>query len=262
TWRPGAATVFRDRREPDEIATMVSQLFLGIRLECAKCHQHPSEAWSQKDFYSFAAYFSRIDRKGTGLSPPISGGEEIIFTAKTARPVKHPSTGETLDPKPLFGSAPASADSEADPRETLAAWMTSPDNPYFAQVIGNRVWADLMGRGLVEPVDDLRATNPPSNGPLLEALAADFRNSDYDLKELIRTITSSYVYRLSAVPNDRNVADLRNYSRHYRQRLRAESLLDALCDITEDPERFDASPPGTRAAAIWTHRTDSLFLDT
>ena len=172
TWQNGAVTLFRDRREPDEITTIVSQLFLGIRLECAKCHHHPFEKWGQEDFYGFAAYFSRIGHKGTGISPPISGSEEIFFTAKSGF-VKHPLTGEDLPPKPLFGAAPA-AGPDDDPRQALAQWLTAPENPYFARVIVNRVWADIMGRGLVEPVDDLRATNPPTNGPLLEALARAF----------------------------------------------------------------------------------------
>lgn len=262
TWEPGAATMFRDRREPEELTTMVSQLFLGIRLECAKCHHHPFEVYGQDDFYGFAAYFQRVGRKGTGLSPPISGGEEIVFTSNKARPVTNPATGATMEPKPLFGSAPPPSAPNADPRETLAGWLTSPDNPYFARVIVNRAWADLMGRGLVEPVDDLRATNPPSNAPLLDALAEEFRRNGHDLKRLLRTIMTSHVYSLASTPNERNVADTRNYSRHYRQRLRAEVLLDAISDISGVPETFDAAPPGTRAVAIWTHRIDSLFLDT
>ena len=261
TFRNGAVTVFRDRREPDEIAPMVSQLFLGIRLDCAKCHHHPFEAWGQEDFYGFAAYFARIGRKGVGLSPPISGSEEIMFTAK-AGTVKHPISGEVLPPKPLFGSAPATTDPDTDPREALADWMTGPENRYFAEVIVNRVWADLMGRGIVEPVDDLRATNPASNPPLLKALADDFREHKFDLKHLIRTIVTSTVYGLSSEPNERNSADTRNYSRHYRQRLRAEVLLDAIADITEVENSFQAMPPKSRAVAIWTHRTPSIFLDT
>lgn len=261
TFRDGASVVFRDRREPEEIATMVSQLFLGIRLECARCHHHPFESWGQEQFYSFAAYFARVGRKGTGLSPPISGSEEMVFAAKSGS-VQHPLTGAVLAPTPLFGSAPADLDPDADPREALASWMTGPENPYFARVIVNRVWADLMGRGIVEPVDDLRATNPPSNAPLLDALADDFRRHGNDLKHLIKTIMSSHVYTLSSEPNDRNVADLRNFSRHYRKRLRAEVLLDAISDVTDVPESFDAAPPGSRAVAVWTHRTPSLFLDT
>lgn len=259
TFQNGAVTLFRDRREPDELTTIVSQLFLGVRLECAKCHHHPFEAWGQEHFYSFAAYFARIGRKGTGLSPPISGSEEIVFTASKGS-VSHPLTGEVLEPKPLFGDAPEIPD-ETDPRTALAAWMTSGENPYFERVMANRVWADLMGLGLVEPVDDLRATNPASNGPLLEALGKDFREQGFDLKQLIRRIATSYVYRLSSLPNDRNVVDTRNYSRHYRQRLRAEVLLDSVCTITGIEESFDAMPPGSQAKEIWTHRVSSLFLD-
>src|SRR5204863_3253263 len=151
-------------------------------------------------------------RKGTGLSPPISGSEEIVFTGKSGS-VKHPLTGKILAPKPLYGSAMVSDDPDADPRASLAGWMTSPENPYFARVIVNRVWADLMGRGIVEPVDDLRATNPPSNGPLLEALAADFRAHGHDLKHLIRTILTAHVYGLDSRPNERNAADTRHHSR-------------------------------------------------
>ncbi|HZW30404.1 MAG TPA: DUF1549 and DUF1553 domain-containing protein, partial [Isosphaeraceae bacterium] len=261
TFEQGPATIYRDRREPDEIAPMVSQLFLGIRLECAKCHHHPFESWDQAQFYEFAAYFARIGRKGTGLSPPISGSEELIYSGQSGS-VKHPLTGKVLAPKPLYGSAPRGEDPDADPREALARWMTAPDNPYFARVIVNRVWAELLGRGIVEPVDDLRATNPPSNGPLLDALADDFRRHEYDLKHLIRTILGSSVYALSSEPHERNLADGRNFSRHYRQRLRAEVLLDAVSDVTGVPDTFAAAPPGSRALAIWTHRVPSLFLDT
>ncbi|HKI20293.1 MAG TPA: DUF1549 and DUF1553 domain-containing protein [Isosphaeraceae bacterium] len=261
TFEEGPSTIFRDRREPIEIAPVISQLFLGIRLECAKCHHHPFESWGQGQFYEFAAYFARVGRKGAGLSPPISGGEEIVFTAKSGS-VTHPLTGKVLTPKPLFGSAPVDDDPEVDPRQALARWMTSSDNPYFAKVMANRVWADLMGRGIVDPVDDIRATNPPSNGPLLDALSADFRAHGYDIKHLIRTIMASSVYGISSEPNDRNIADTRNFSRYYRQRLRAEVLLDAISDVTDVPDSFDAAPPRSRASTIWTNRVPSLFLDT
>ncbi len=260
-YRVGPAVIWRDRREPEEAATIVTQVFLGIRLECAKCHHHPFESWGQEQFYEFAAYFARVGHKGAALFPPIAAGEETIFVKK-AGAVKHPLTGQVLPPKPLFGSAPVGDDPEADPRQALADWMTAPTNPYFARVIVNRTWAELMGRGIVEPVDDLRATNPPSNGPLLEALADDFRRHGHDLKHLIRTIMTSATYGLSSDPTDRNGGDTRNFSRHYRQRPRAEVLLDAIVDLTGVPEPLDAAPPGTRAAAHWTTRSSSLFLDT
>jgi hypothetical protein len=260
TWHNGAAVFFRERRSPDELTTMVSQLFLGIRLECAKCHHHPSEAWSQDDFYQFAAYFDSVDRKGPGISPPISGGEEHIFTGRR-KVVIHPRTGEEMTAEPLFGEILTETTTD-DPRDTLADWMTSVDNPYFPRVMANRVWADLMGRGLVEPVDDLRVTNPASNEALLTALADEFRSNDYDLKQLIRLICTSEVYQLSAKPTERNVGDTRNHSRHYRVRFRAEVLADALSDVTGVGDRFDAMPGESRASQIWTHRIGSLTLDT
>lgn len=260
TWRNGAVTLFRDRRTPDEVTTLVSQLFVGVRLECCKCHHHPFEKWSQDDFYSFAAYFGKLGRKGTGISAPISGSQEFIFAGKSGS-VSHPVTGRTMPPRPLWGEAAVTADT-TDPREVLAEWMTSPDNHLFAQVMANRVWADLMGRGLVEPVDDFRATNPATNQPLLDALGKHFSENGFSLAELMKTITASHVYQLDSLPNDRNIADTRNYSRHYRHRLRAEVLLDAFVDVSGVPRAFDAMPPGTKAKQIWTHRTTSLFLDT
>jgi hypothetical protein len=259
TFTNGAVVMYRDRREPSEITTMVSQLFLGVRLDCAKCHHHPFEVWGQDDFYSFAAFFGRIGRKGTGISAPISGSEETVYSAPSGT-VQHPLSGKAMTPTPLLGK-PLTIGTEKDPREVLAEWVTAPENPYFAKVIVNRVWADLMSRGIVDPVDDMRATNPPSNPELLDALAADFRKNGCDLKKLIRTICLSRVYSLSTTPNDRNAGDLRNYSRHYRQRLRAEVLLDMVSDITNVPEKFEAMPVGSRAMEVWTARSQSVFLD-
>ncbi|MGI8978570.1 MAG: DUF1549 domain-containing protein [Pirellulaceae bacterium] len=260
TWKNGASVLFRDRRQPEEITTLVSQLFLGIRLDCAKCHHHPFEKWGQDDFYSFAAFFARVGRKGPGISAPISGGEEIITIAKQGQ-VLHPLTKAVMPPRPLFGE-PLKMDSETDPREALADWITSPANDYFAQVMVNRVWADLMGRGIVEPVDDLRATNPPSNPALMAALAKQFQEDKFDLKKLLRHIAMSHVYSLGSKPTKENIADTRNYSRRYRTRMRAEVLADAVCDITGIEEKYEAMPPGSRASQLWTHRIDSLFLDT
>ena len=272
TFRHGAVTMYRDRRSPDELTTIVTQLFLGIRLECAKCHHHPFEKWSQEDFYSFAAYFRNVSRKGTGLSPPISGSEEIVMETGRGK-VTHPGTGRALEPSPLFGDYQASkpltskemlvaTSSPKTLRESLADWVTSKENHFFAQVQVNRMWADLMGRGIVEPVDDLRATNPPTNRELLEALAEDFQQHDFDIKHMIRTICNSYVYGLSSLPNEKNISDRLNYSRHYRHRLRAETLVDSLSQITGIDSSFAATPAGSRATEIWTHRTGSLFLDT
>ena len=260
TWRNGATVIFRDRPQTVEIASSVSQLFLGVRLECAKCHHHPFEVWSQDDFYGFASFFARVGHHGDGLSPPISGGEEFIST-KASGQVNHGRTGEAVLPQALHGS-PLELGPDDDPREVLVNWMTDASNPYFARVMANRVWAEIMGRGLVEPVDDIRATNPASNDPLLDYLAAEFRQSGYDIKHLIRTIMNSHVFGLSSTPVDRNVSDVNNFSRYYRQRLRAEVLLDAVNDVLDVEESFSAMPPGSRATQLWTHRASSLFLDT
>ncbi len=263
TWRNGAVVVYRDRPETVEIASSMSQLYLGVRLECAKCHHHPFEVWSQDDFFGFAAFFSKVGRKGPGLSPPISGGEEMIFSNKGGgrRQLRHGRTGELVEPKMLIGPTPEMGEDD-DPREVLAHWMTAPDNPFFAKVMANRVWAEMMGIGLVDPVDDLRATNPASNEPLLDFLAKDFRASGYNIKHLIKQIAISHVFTLGSVPGERNVADVKNFSRYYRQRLRAEVLLDAVNDVLGTEEDFAAMPPGSRATQLWTHRSSSLFLDT
>jgi hypothetical protein len=259
TWRNGATVIFRDRPDPVEIGASVSHLFLGVRLECAKCHHHPFEVWGQDDFFGFAAFFARVGHKG-GLSPPISGGEELIFTTDAGQ-LTHGRTGVVVTPKTLNGK-PLSLGPKDDPRDVLVDWMTDRTNPYFAKVMANRVWAELMGQGLVDPVDDIRATNPPSNGPLLDALADDFRKQGYDVKKLIRKITASHVFSLSSRPIERNVSDTKNFSRYYRQRMRAEVLLDAVNDVVGVEENFAALPPGARATQLWTHRVSSTFLDT
>lgn len=260
TWRNGATVIYRDRPLTEEIASSMSQLLLGIRLECAKCHHHPFEVWSQDDFYGFAAFFSRIKRKGRGLSPPISGSEEMIYNAPSGA-LKHGRTGEVVQPKTLSGET-LELGPEDDPREVLAAWITAPSNPHMPRVMANRIWSEMMGMGLVDPVDDLRATNPASNEALLDFLTDDFRNQGYDIKQLIRRIALSETFARSSEPNERNISDTRNFSRYYRQRLRAEVLLDAINDVLGTEESLAAMPPGSRAMQLWTHRTPSLFLDT
>ena len=260
TWSNGATVIFRDRPESIEIGSSVSQLFLGVRLECAKCHHHPFEVWSQDDFYGFASFFSRVGHKGEGLSPPISGGEEIIFTRNDGQ-LLHGRTGLPVAPKTLTG-VPLALGPEDDPREVLAAWITDSSNPYFPKVMANRIWSEIMGRGLVDPVDDLRATNPATNEALLDHLSLEFQQQGYDIKNLIRTIMNSHVYGLSSAPIERNMSDVKNFSRYYRQRMRAEVLLDAVNDVLGVEEDFAAMPPGSRAMQLWTHRASSIFLDT
>jgi hypothetical protein len=233
---------------------------LGIRLECAKCHHHPFEVWSQEDFYGFAAFFSRIGRKGSGLSPPISGEEEMIFNAPSGNLV-HERTGQVAQPKTLTGES-LQLGPDSDPRQVLAAWMTADENMYFPRVMANRVWAELMGLGIVEPVDDIRATNPASNEALLDYLAQDFRQHGFNVKHLIRRIAMSETFARASQPGERNSTDNRNFSRYYRQRIGAETLLDSINTALGSTEKLDAMPTGSRTMQIWTHRVPSTFLDT
>src|SRR6185436_12785426 len=257
--RDGPAVIYRDRREPPELTTMFSQLFLGTRLECAKCHHHPNEKWSQDDFYQFAAFFGSVKQKGAGLSPPISAGRETFYFAPGGT-VKHPVTGEAMPPRALDGPA-AKAAEQIDPRGALADWLCAPENPFFARAAVNRIWANFFGRGLVEPVDDFRISNPCVNPELLDALARDFAKNGYDLKRLMRTIMESRLYQLSSAPNASNLADTRNFSRAYRRRLPAEVLLDAVNDATGVPSTFAAMPANSRALQTWSYKMESHFLD-
>jgi len=257
--RDGPAVIYRDRREPADLTTMFSQLFLGTRLECARCHHHPNEKWSQDDFYQFAAYFGPLKQKGAGLSPPISAGTETFYFAPGGS-VKHPVTGAVMSPRPP-DSLPSQTTQGTDPRRALADWLTAPENPFFARAAVNRVWAVFFGRGLVEPVDDFRVSNPCVNPALLAGLAEDFAKHGYDLKHLIRTIMESRLYQLSATPNEFNLADARNFSRGYRRRLPAEVLFDAVNDATGVSDTFAAMPIGSRALQTWSYKIESHFMD-
>ena len=258
THRYGPAVVYRDKREPEMLTTLFSQLFLGVRLDCAKCHHHPNEKWGQDDFYRMAAFFGPLKQKGAGISAPISAGNEtFFFTAGKA--VKHPVTGELLDPKAPDG--PLVKMTDDDPRRALADWMTDAKNPFFARAAANRVWGAFFGRGIVEPVDDFRISNPPSNPELLDALGQELVRQKFNLKELMRTILRSRLYQLSAVPNEFNSADTRNFSRAYRRRLPAEVLADAVADVTGVPDDFKGMPLGSRAMQTWSYKIASETMD-
>lgn len=257
--RDGPAVVYRDRREPSELTTMFSQLFLGTRMECAKCHHHPNEKWSQDDFYQFAAFFGGVKQKGGGLSPPISGGTETFFFRPGGK-VKHPLTEQVMAPRAPDAPEPKVSEQE-DPRAALADWLTAADNPFFAKAAVNRAWANFFGRGMVEPVDDFRVSNPCVDPNLLAALGEDFVKHGYDLKHLMRTIMQSRLYQLSSTPNEFNLADTRHFSRAYRRRLPGEVLLDAVNDVTATQDTFSAMPQGTRAMNLWSYKIESTFLD-
>ena len=260
THKNGPVAIWRDKREPIDAATFIGQIFLGVRLECAKCHHHPTEKWDQTDYYQMAAFFTQMKRKGQGISAPISGEPEQMWFAPGNASIEHPVTKASLKPRPPADKEIPIAETQ-DPRSVLSDWMTNPKNPYFAQAVVNRTWSSFMGRGIVDPVDDFRASNPPSNGPLLEWLAEDFVKHGYNLKHLMRTIMLSQTYRLSSMPNETNLADLKNYSRSYRRRLPAETLLDAVCAVTEVKETFSGLPPEALAKQTWNHKLDSQFMD-
>ena len=260
THQHGPVAIWRDKRIPVDAATFIGQIFLGVRLECAKCHHHPTEKWDLTDYYQMAAFFTQMKHKGQGISAPISGEPEQIWSTSGAAGIEHPVTKAILKPRPPADKEIALADTQ-DPRAVLADWMTNPHNPYFAPAIVNRIWSSFMGRGIVDPVDDFRASNPPSNAPLLDWLAQDFVKHGYDLKHLMRNILLSQTYRLSSLPNETNAADLKNYSRSYRRRLPAESLLDAVCVVTETQEPFSGMPSDALAKQTWNHKLESQFMD-
>ncbi len=242
-------------KKEQDLAAITSQLFLGVSIECARCHNHPLERWTQSDFNGMAAFFSQVRYKSAGPR-----NNERILYLDFKRQFQHPDTKKVYLPKPLDG--PVMTPEEAmDRRELLADWITSPRNPFFARALVNRMWRNFMGRGLVEPVDDFRVTNPPSNEPLLDALAKDFVEHGYDLHQLIRRITSSRAYQLSSRPNEANRDDKMAYSRHYSRRLMAEQLLDSVSQATGVPETFSSLYPGTRAAQLPEPEIPSYFLE-
>jgi hypothetical protein len=250
----------RRLRTPDAFVDDAAQVFLGMRLQCAKCHHHPFETWSQDDYYGFAAFFGRVGRKPSTPGGSRDAGGEAIFTARTGE-VRNPKTGAVMAPRGLGGAIVPVSTGE-DPRQKLADWMTDPKNPYFARALANRYWAHFFGRGLVEPLDDLRLTNPASNPELLDALADSFVKSGYDLKALIRLICNSNLYGLSSLPNETNGADRQSFARHYPKRLPAEVLHDAIAQVTGAPSAFAGLPAGTRAIELPDESVASTFLDT
>ncbi|MFG0262720.1 MAG: DUF1549 and DUF1553 domain-containing protein, partial [Novipirellula sp. JB048] len=239
-----AVAWYKRVKEPQAQIEDIAQLFLGVRMQCAQCHHHPFERWSQDDYYGLAAFFSQVGRKPTAVP-----GEDLIFHQRGMAGSKNIKTGETILPSAL-GDDVGPIGVDEDPRLKLADWMGSEDNPYFAKALVNRYWKHFFSRGLIEPEDDIRESNPPTNPALLAALEQHFVDSGYDLKELVRAITSSRAYQLSAVPNAHNLVDRQNYSRFYPKRLQAEVLLDSIDDLAGSHTNFANLPAGTRAVAL------------
>lgn len=249
----GAVNYYVMHKEPIALTETTTQAFLGMSVQCARCHNHPMEKWTQTDYYRMANLLSRVRLKN-GDRP----GEVLALVSDTGN-LNHPRLGVPLPPRPLDGPE-MRLDDPRDRRQALADWMTAPDNPYVAKALVNRVWRNFMGRGLVEAEDDLRLTNPPSNQALFDALAADFVQNGYDVKRLIRQIMHSAAYQRSANPVGINAKDDRYYSRYLVRRLPAEVLLDALAQVTGVPTAFEGYPKGTRALQLRDSQVASYFL--
>jgi hypothetical protein len=280
TGRNGPANFYKALKTKEDLTRAVSQAFLGIRMDCAQCHHHPFEKWGQDDFYGMAGFFNGLTRK------KLSGDRELIYHAGF-QPTTIPLVNKPAPTKPPGGPAATNL-SDGDPRVQLANWITSPKNPYFARLVTNRIWKHYLGRGLVEPEDDLRSTNPATNEPLLAFLAERLTGVNkspqrkqgkqenrrpslarqasmdhrFDLKALMRLILNSRVYQLSSVPNATNAGDSQNFSHFTVKRLPAEVLLDAVSQVSGSPEKLAGMPAGTRTIQLWDNRLPSYFLDT
>jgi hypothetical protein len=254
TFRNPATNFYQIERDTLKVSENVAQIFLGMRTQCAQCHNHPFDRWTQDDYYGFAAFFSQIGRKqGEDYR------EVIIFNSGSGE-VRHP-VGNRVMPPVFLGAGPADVAGK-DRRVVLAEWLASPQNPYFARNFVNRVWQHFFGIGIVEPVDDVRVSNPPSNEPLLAELARRFTESRYDFKGLVRDICQSETYQRGTETNPSNELDTRNFARQQLRRIKAESMLDIVSQVTGTKDKFPRLPLGARAVQIADGATSNYFLTT
>jgi len=256
---------YKELQQPEQFVDDTAQVFLGLRLACAQCHHHPYEKWSQDDYWGLAAYFARLDRKqyqvpGEQNQP----AQQLVIKTRSSGSVINKRTQQPAIMKPLDGE-PVKVGPEEDPREKLVDWMVEPKNPFFAKAVVNRYWAHFFGRGIVDPLDDMRLTNPPSNPELLEALAQDFIDHKFSLKHLVATICKSRTYQLSSLPNEFNQHDKQNYARYYPKRMSAEVLFDAVNQVADSPSGFGGLPQDRhapkRAIMLPDESFTSYFLD-
>jgi hypothetical protein len=257
----------KDLQTPDRFVDNASQVFLGIRLQCAQCHHHPYEKWGQDDYWGIAAFYSRVGTKTIpvpGIGVQNQRNQRRLLYNKSSGTVINKRTNKAAVMKVLDGK-PLVPDADLDPRHQLVDWMVGPSNRFFARAVANRYWAHFLGRGIVDPLDDMRVTNPPSNPELLDALAADLVKNGYSLKHLIRTICKSRTYGLSSTPNRFNRTDKQAYSRYYPKRLSAEVLFDAVCQVTGSPSQLNGLPQDrhapNRAIMLPDESFQSYFLD-
>jgi len=250
-----------------QITELTAQVFCGVRIQCAKCHNHPLERWTQDDYYGLTAFFARVGRKAAPEQPPVEPGSrtkvpgaEIVYPARAGE-VLDPRTDQVVQPR-FLGGLMATMPEGKDRREVLAEWLTSPRNRFFARSVVNRLWFHLLGRGIVEPVDDFRDSNPPANEELLDALAEDFIASKFHVKHLLRVICSSQTYGLSAQSDETSSDAVRYFARAVTKLYTAEQMIDAVCTATEVPEKYAGLPPGTRAAQVPDGDLSHGFLKT
>jgi hypothetical protein len=257
------ANYYRIARDPQNLAETTAQLFFGIRMQCAKCHNHPFEKWTQDDYYSMAAFFARVKQRKDTLEPGDKqgkGGAEVIYVERAGE-VTQPRTGKQMPPK-FLGGPIAEVAAGKDRREALAKWMTSPSNPFLPKSVINRVWYHLLGKGIVDPVDDFRDSNPSANDDLLDALAKDFVDHHFDVKHIIKTVMNSRTYQVSARTNNFNKDDTKYFSHAVTKLHTAEQLFDALCYVTDVPEKFAGFPMGTRSVQLPDGEINHPFLKT
>ncbi len=254
TFKNPATNFYLVEQDAAKLAENTAQVFMGMRIQCAQCHNHPFDRWTQNDYYGFVGFFSQVGRK-----PGEDPRERVVFNSGGGD-AKHPVTGKSVAPKFLGGDTPDVKGK--DRREVLADWLASPQNPYFAKNLANVVWAHFLGKGIIDPVDDVRVSNPASNPELLDELAKRFTDYNYDFKRLVRDICLSRTYQLSSRENDSNKSDTRNFARANVRRIRAEVLLDCITQVTEVKQKYQGLPLGARAVEIANGNTSNYFLTT
>ncbi|MCG6156103.1 DUF1549 and DUF1553 domain-containing protein [Rubinisphaera margarita] len=255
TFTDPATNFYELERDNLKVAENVAQVFMGMRIQCAQCHNHPFDRWTQNDYYSFAAFFSQIGRK------PAEDYRESIIYNRGGGEVKHPVTNQNAVPVFLGGGQPE-IKGGADRREVMAEWLASPDNPFFAENFSNRIWHHFFGIGIIDPVDDIRVSNPPSNPELLKELARRFTESGYDYRQLIREICNSKTYQRSTERNESNATDEKNFAHQNTRRIKAESALDIISQVTNTKDKFRGLPLGSKATQIADGSTSTYFLTT
>jgi len=255
TFSNPSTNYYQIERDTLKLSENVAQVFMGMRLQCAQCHNHPFDRWTMNDYYSFAAFFSQVGRKSA------QDPREVIVYNKANGDMKHPVGGRVMDPV-FLGAAKPEIKSGQDRREILGAWMASPENPFFSRNLANIVWSHFFGVGIIDPVDDVRISNPASNPELLSSLADRFTEYNYDFKRLVRDICTSRTYQLSTKVNPSNEGDSKNFSHAISRRMRAEVLLDAISQITQTKNKFKGLPVGARAVQIADGNVSNYFLRT